>query len=371
MLRESMRQGTESGWRGAVGLLLAIEAALGFLFIVEMAIFSYLGSPDAPPDSILNASTVEICVSKDDAVGIAILRIRCGANREALRNAAVLYRMQVPEQAEVVSFDHGQPRQVVRSPDDDLAAVGCDDGRFYLLALGDKMPLPRLLCKNPRGAVDQLAFSPDGRLLASLDDSAMNVWCVSSGSLLARLSTTSAAFRCFTFLPDSKRVLLGNRSGGIAMWNIDEASAPETFARCNGPVRYLVCAPDGRRAVAGGFDGALHAWDVHSKEPLWQIQPNHWASTSPAVFAADSRSVISGLSIAGQGEISSVALIVWDAETGQQRKRLTGHSKPITTLAISGSCLLHSGSRDGTIRTWDLRSGKEVCRVSARHLIER
>jgi WD40 repeat protein len=51
---------------------------------------------------------------------------------------------------------------------------------------------------------------------------------------------------------------------------------------------------------------------------------------------------------------------VWDAATGKEMLNLTGHTDSVTSVAIStdGQSIV-SGSRDGTIKVWDTRTGKE------------
>lgn len=351
----------------AVSLVAGVEAALISLFLAEAAAFSWLGTPDVRPDSVMRTEVVDLCVSRKSARGLSVLRVQHGDRREALQFSTVLHSMRTTEQVVNITFEHRQPVQVVHSPTDKMAAIGCDDGSIYLVMLSDKISKPRLLNRNPQGRICQLSFSPDGRLLLSLDGLSLNVWSVASGALIHSLPTARERFSCFAVVPGSQNVLLASTAGVVYLWSIAEPGRPKMFASCAGHVVHLACSPDGRRAVAVSHDrgdGVLQVWDLNSQQLLWRQTGGHSAAISPAVFSADSEAVISGFAPSGE-ENGSVTLAVRDAETGETQVKLVGHTDQVTGLATSCHGLVHSASRDGTLRTWDICSGKEIRQVSA------
>lgn len=363
-IREVICRSTEGGWGGPVFLMLSIEAILGILFLVEAAAFSWLGSPDAPPECVVNASVVDVGVSADGATGVSVLRVQYGAYDEALKYVAVCHQMRSAKQVEVIAIEHGQPLQVEYSPTEELVAIGCDDGSLYLLRTDDEPPVPELLLRNPRGRMDQIAFSPDGRLLVGLDDLSLNVWSVASGVLNVRLSNAPESYCRFAFVPGSQSVLLGNMSGVIYRWNFAEQTPATKFASTGGPIRHLICSSDGHRVVAVGIDGVLHAWDLDSKKLLWQQRQVTPYAPSTVVFSADSETIVSAVAAAHEETDKSVALTVRDAETGTPLGRLVGHTHRVSALAATSGVLVHTGSHDGTVRTWNTRSREEVRRFS-------
>jgi WD40 repeat protein len=361
---EAIRRSTETGWVGAFLLMLGMEVAIVLLFVLESMIFSLVSTPDTAPSTVVNTEIMDLCVSRDGANAMSIMRTKYGDRGKGLKYSVVLHSIRVPEGAAVIPVEHGQPQKVVYSPVDDLAAIGCDDGSLYLLNPRGQSPTPQFLGRHPCG-LDQIAFSPDGRLLVALDEFTLHIWNVASGTLICRTPTVPEAFRCLTFLPDSQHILLGDYFGAVYIGSIEHPARPTLLAECCSPALYLACSPDGRRAAAVGVNGVLHVWDLDSKRLLWRRSRVHRSSLSPAVFSADSRTIMSGLAAADELESESVAVMVWDAETGEPRGKLVGHTGQVRSLAISGAGLLHSGSRDGTVRTWDLRSRTEIQRFSA------
>ena len=50
---------------------------------------------------------------------------------------------------------------------------------------------------------------------------------------------------------------------------------------------------------------------------------------------------------------------VWDLNSGQEQRTLSGHGGGVKALALTGDGRVVSGSSDGTVKVWDLNSGQE------------
>ena len=132
---------------------------------------------------------------------------------------------------------------------------------------------------------------------------------------------------------------------------------------------------DGRAViVSGGGDGTVRVWDLatgqpvgeplrgHESEDLWGDGGGIW---SVAVGERDGRAVI----VSG-GRDGTVR--VWDLATGQpvgeplrghESEDLWGHDGDVWSVAVGerdGRAVIVSGGNDGTVRVWDLATGRPV-----------
>ena len=65
------------------------------------------------------------------------------------------------------------------------------------------------------------------------------------------------------------------------------------------------------------------------------------------------------------GQSTTDTLRIWDAESGAELQRLTGHEGFVTSVAFSpDGRRIVSGSRDRTLRIWDAETGAELQRLT-------
>src|SRR6266851_4647866 len=77
-------------------------------------------------------------------------------------------------------------------------------------------------------------------------------------------------------------------------------------------------------------------------------------------FSKDGRTVISACEVPPPGG-SGYDISLREVATGAERIRLTGHKYELRAFALSpDGRTLASGSMDGTVRLWDLLTGKEI-----------
>jgi WD40 repeat protein len=156
------------------------------------------------------------------------------------------------------------------------------------------------------GAVRSLAFSPDGRLLASSGhDGAVCVWEFESGKIVHRLTVSGPAVAVF-----------------------------------------VAFSQDGGRLVTGSYDHSVKLWDAKTGKELRRLD-GHTQPIHAVAFTNDGRKVLSA-SI-------DKTVRVWDAASGTELHRYTGHSGEALGLACTpdGRHVL-SASYDKTVRIWRL-----------------
>jgi WD40 domain-containing protein len=193
-----------------------------------------------------------------------------------------------------------------------------------------------------------VAFAPDGRRLASSKYKTIKLWAVSSESIattgeIATLEQTDTV-NDLNFSPDGRILASGGQEGTIELWNVKTYKPIQRLARHLGGVNSVVFSPDGQVLGSAGQDGRIKLWHVTTGKPIWEVE-GHASGVNTLVFTPDGGALVSG----GYDR----HLKIWDASTGKGLSTLAAHTQEVTSAAFSpDGRTLASASKDGTIRIW-------------------
>jgi WD40 repeat protein len=123
------------------------------------------------------------------------------------------------------------------------------------------------------GLIEALAFSPDGKLLASTSwDTTARLWDVATGQSLFVLEGHDGVVNAAAFVPDGKTLLTGGEDGTIRLWDtavgkpVGKIQAHHSEKRPDGDLRKdlfsLAFSSDGKRLASAGRDRAVRIWEV-------------------------------------------------------------------------------------------------------------
>jgi WD40 repeat protein len=107
-----------------------------------------------------------------------------------------------------------------------------------------------------------MAFSADGRRLATSSNNLVEVWDTVTGACLVTLKGHSSDVFCAAFSPDGRRVATGSRDGMVKLWSTTTGQETFTFKAHTNDVRGLAFSPDGHRLASASGDLTVKIWDA-------------------------------------------------------------------------------------------------------------
>jgi RNA polymerase sigma factor (sigma-70 family) len=229
-------------------------------------------------------------------------------------------------------------------------------------------PEPKLrTALRGQGYVKSVAFSPDGKTLASAgQDGSIHLWDLSTGKEQAAFPTRVGAVYSAAFSPDGKTLAVAGcgktftaTADDLTVWLLDAATGKEQgalrghTAGADPPagVYFVAFSPDGKTLASAGLDGTVRLWDVSTAKEQATLK-GHTREVYAAVFSPDGKIIASG------SDDGTVRL--WDAATGKDMGTLKGHKGGVNAVAFSpDGKTLATASWDKTVRLWDVAAGKE------------
>ncbi len=149
----------------------------------------------------------------------------------------------------------------------------------------------RLQAPGTPSTVFRHAFSPDGTLLAGLNNDWLIVWDLISGETLYHITRGSAAWLYFS--PDKSEIYTIAPSGLVEIWDATNGQARNDF---RGHADFAdILAYDAERGylAMGGLSGEIKVWDVAARQSLVTFSANPGRITSLA-FSPDGQWLAAG-----------------------------------------------------------------------------
>jgi WD40 repeat protein len=113
-----------------------------------------------------------------------------------------------------------------------------------------------------------LAFSPDGRVLASGGAAdGIKLWDVETGREVMCLRTENQKVVALEFAGDGRRLIAARPRGIVQVWKVDDGRE-EAALKGRPDLEYATISPDGRFVAWGGNDLIVRVWDLNRLAPV-------------------------------------------------------------------------------------------------------
>ncbi len=228
------------------------------------------------------------------------------------------------------------------------------------------------------GSIGSVAFSPNGNMIVSCGGNNIHLWDSGTNQFLETLIGHTESVNSVVFSPDGETIVSVSDDGTIRLWNVNTRKPLKTLMAHADSVNSVVFSSDGETIASAGNDRTIRLWNANTGK-LLRTLTGHIENVNTVAFSPDGKTIASGsgkLVYLGGREDSGTCvgqeIRLWNANTGELIKTLTGHTSVVNSVGFSpdgntiasgsGHLMGYEGkaSAGEEVRLWNANTGELI-----------